>query len=783
MRHRLLPEICSGARRFCTLPRRILGLLVLSGFLLVVAMPFTEPGEPLPVTTVLVWSRRRRKIRRRTLKWLRPRHLCCAMRVCRDGIVLSLLTVVNMVADCGQCSAAITVVLMLLRESLHAVCMARGDVRLLGGLVAMDRLFRVTVVTGLWFAVGHLVCPVGSQLLGLVGGSLSGPSQAAVRVEGKRVVISITGPAVLAFDMEGEGDERLAMVLCRLLRSPEHKHLLTHQVVADAFGKNDRRDCHNHFRQFLRECGSLARMVINGQRGRSRYLHPEVEKRIAWFWERNPLATWEETHDWLVRQQFPAEVTAPPVEKIRQLHGLEGNLLVMRNAVLRLLRRTAGGAIVHSEYRFRRLLEVVDEQALLLKDAGIQPPPVPAILGTNRKPVSDGVATRTGLALLRAVKTLFAPPTPEEDEALAASVGSSHVADLHYGVLYCMLQLSISQVAGLVDRSKSAVYRGLVRFAQVVEQLDPFPAHMRFSGVLALDEKWVKIPKSFTEEQRGDGKKWRYVFFAVDAVTGDILHIDVFDSSKAGNIRVFLAAVRAKGILPRAVVTDMLASYENAIRETFGERVVHHYCLFHHLQAVRHRLRDMCGNNWKSKPLLKELVEKVDHVYKCKDRRTARRRLARVVAMRDELARKHPEALCVLDIIQKRFPMVVNALGSDDLCTTNNITERTIKAFNRHYRGMAGFESIETARIQARLFRFFYRLTPMAKAVCKEDRGKCPLERAGWDLTGIPIADYVTGFARGWDQDGPDWLVQQEQPGTTSNRPSASPPQPVAMAA
>lgn len=782
MRPRLLPDIYSGARRFWTFPRRILGLLVLSGFLLVVAVPFREPGEPLTVSSVLVWSHRQRKIRRRRLKWLGPRHLCFAIRVCRDGTVLSMLAVMNLVADCGQCSAVIAVVLMLLRESLHAVGMARGDVRWLKILVPVERAFRVAVVAGLWFAAGHLVCPAGSELAGLAGGSMSGRSEATVRVEGNHVVISTTGPAVLAFDIHCEDDERLVMVLCRLLCSPEGKHLLTHQVVADAFGKNDRRDCHNHFQQFRREGNSLAKMVIHGQRGRPRHFHLEVEMLLASFWERNPLVTWEETYEWLSGQPLPAGVRLPSEERLKKMTTLRGNLLTMRSAIQRLLRRAAGGAMVHPEYRFRRLLEVVDEQARLLKDAGIQGPSVPAILADNREPVQDDVRSRTGRALLQAVKTLFAVPAPEDDEALAASVGTSNMADLHYAVLYCMLQLSISQVAGLVDKSKSVVYRGLVRFAGVVEQLDPFPAHARFSGVLALDEKWVKIPKSFAKEQRDQGKKWRYVFFAVDAITGDILHIDVFDSSKADNIRVFLAAVRAKGIRPRAVVTDMLASYENIIRETFGERVVHHYCLFHHLQAVRHRLRDKCGNNWKSKPLLRELVQKVDRIYKCKDRRTAKRRLARVVAMRDKLARRHPEALSVLGIIQERFPMVANALGRDDISATNNLTERTIKAFNRHYRGMAGFEAIETARIQARLFRFFYRLTPMPEAVRPEDRGKCPLERAGWNLAGIPIADYVTGFARGWDRDGPDWLALQRQPATRPTEPS-EPLQPVAVVA
>ena len=61
------------------------------------------------------------------------------------------------------------------------------------------------------------------------------------------------------------------------------------------------------------------------------------------------------------------------------------------------------------------------------------------------------------------------------------------------------------------------VYRGLVALEQALSQLDPFPAATRFSGVLGIDEKWVKIPKSFSDKERAEGKKWRYAFFAVDA--------------------------------------------------------------------------------------------------------------------------------------------------------------------------------------------------------------------------------------------------------------------------
>jgi len=61
--------------------------------------------------------------------------------------------------------------------------------------------------------------------------------------------------------------------------------------------------------------------------------------------------------------------------------------------------------------------------------------------------------------------------------------------------------------------------------------------------------------------------------------SGDLLHVDVFEASNGESVRAFLVAVRARGIRPKAVVTDMLGAYDDAIRETFGKRVVHHFCL------------------------------------------------------------------------------------------------------------------------------------------------------------------------------------------------------------
>jgi hypothetical protein len=75
-------------------------------------------------------------------------------------------------------------------------------------------------------------------------------------------------------------------------------------------------------------------------------------------------------------------------------------------------------------------------------------------------------------------------------------------------------------------------------------------------------------------------------------------------------------------------------------------------------------------------------------------------------------------------------------------------------------------------------------MTSMADAVLPEHRGLCPLERAGWQLTGIPLPDYIRRFTQAWKADGPDFFAATEaKPPGNSKTPSAAqptgPPSPV----
>jgi transposase IS66 family protein len=782
----------------------------------VVLPDWSQPGAAVRVQVFALRRRRRGRRRRRT--WLerrcRRRGRCrCRRRRrrrargrCRcpgeraglrggwsarlgwDLARWALVAAVNEAAGTGLAATVVVGVVLLLREGALVAGLRWGSLQVLRWLPALDRLARLAVF-------GALMWPLVAGAAGSddsASGSLNSvltpvvlaEDPVTVEVEHGRARLLIRGPVVLELPVQTDEDERLAMVLCRLLVDDRGKAVLTHQAIATAFGKKSRQCCQNHLQDFVRAGASLTQMVLRGRAGRPSRLHPLVLEAVARHWERSPLASLDETCQWLAAQKLPASTPLPDTEQLRATRRIEGNLILMRNATRRRLERSKGGVAVRPELLVERLLEVVDQQAQQLRDAGLATPSMPGLIEAALGDESPAPRrpSRTGRALMTTLQALTTPPSAEQDEELCAAIGASALSPLHFGALYCLLQLSIGQVAALVGRSKSVVYRGLLTLARTVEALDPFPAATGFSGVLGLDEKWLRIPKSYSAEQRKEGKRWRYAHFAVDALTGDLLHIDAFDTASADAVRVFLSGLRAKGIRPKVVVTDMLAAYGRAITETFGPGVRHHYCLFHHLQAVRHRLRDKCGIDWKTRPLLRRLVKLVDHVYDCRDPRTAKKRLGKVLALREDLALNHPEVLPLLDTIEERFPMVANAIGREDVPTTNNVTERTIKAFTRHYKNMAGLESIETARVQLRLFRFFYRLRPMREAARVADRGKSPLERAGWHLRGIPIADYVRRFTEVFAAEGPELFSPLRAP-PRGVPPSVEKPEGLATAA
>jgi transposase-like protein len=308
--------------------------------------------------------------------------------------------------------------------------------------------------------------------------------------------------------------------------------------------------------------------------------------------------------------------------------------------------------------------------------------------------------------------------------------------------LYVQGLASFETVGRILGRCRSGVYYWVQRFGQMAREISAEILPPRSSGAIGVDEKWVAIPKSFSKEERRNGKKWRFLYFAVDLNTYDVLHADLFEDNGKDSTRTFLYQLRCLGYHPGVIVTDGLASYIKAITEVFGCRIKHVLCRFHFLQNLHKHIHDAFGAKNKKLFKAKWLHENVGGLFKHKnkatvrDRRTIIKRVEVIMEQREELLAYNPNLKTFFDALQRDLPRVLPAVDDPTIPPTNNATENFIRFFNQHYKTMAGFESMKTARSYVALFVLFYRLRPFAEG---EFAGHCPAELAGHDLSHIPL--------------------------------------------
>ncbi|MBC8252822.1 MAG: DDE-type integrase/transposase/recombinase [Ardenticatenia bacterium] len=202
---------------------------------------------------------------------------------------------------------------------------------------------------------------------------------------------------------------------------------------------------------------------------------------------------------------------------------------------------------------------------------------------------------------------------------------------------------------------------------------------VRFSGVVGIDEKWVQVPD---KAPRGSGRtkapkprRWMYVYLAVDAYTYDLLHIALYARNSAHSTRAFLLALKAKGYQPKVIVTDLRSEYGPAIAEVF-EQARHHECIFHALQWAHRQLKETYGTDYaQTRPDVVQLKERIDATFQAKTRRTAEKRYAKVMALRERYVAQTPKVDSVFDSLERHWPKLVNGIESTIVPRTNNATE------------------------------------------------------------------------------------------------------------
>jgi len=271
---------------------------------------------------------------------------------------------------------------------------------------------------------------------------------------------------------------------------------------------------------------------------------------------------------------------------------------------------------------------------------------------------------------------------------------------------------------------------------------------VKSSGVVGVDEKYVLVPKN--DKPAGDMRRWMYVYLAVDVWTYDLLHIAIYPYNDQHSAKAFLLALRTKGYHPRVIVTDLRQDYGPLIAQVFPQ-AVHHECIFHALQNVQQHVKAVYGANYTQEhPEAELLKQQIYAIFDTHSGSIAEQRYQQVLALKTPYLQATPASAEIFDFLERHWPKLVNAIGSDTIPTTNNTVELVIRRFDQHYQNFCGFDNIESTQRYLGVFEKVYRFTPFSQDAQPRIRGKSPLQLAGYDVAQLPMTAICAGLCIDW---------------------------------
>ncbi len=309
--------------------------------------------------------------------------------------------------------------------------------------------------------------------------------------------------------------------------------------------------------------------------------------------------------------------------------------------------------------------------------------------------------------------------------------------------VYHNLLSTYRRSARLLGVKAPTLYRWLVSLSHFALTLTAFLGVIRTSGVIGLDDKWVKVcsPSARPPHARRRAT-WRYAYFAVDVYSYDLLALELYPQHNDHAVRLFLLQLKAQGIRPRVIVTDLDPAYDRILPHIFP-RAVHHECIFHALHNALRQLTEVYGRHYyETVPAAAHLHDCIVKLFRPRTKKTVRKRFAQFLALRPSYVDHTPQVACVFDSLQRHFPKLINAIDNPLIPRTNNAVELVIRRFDQHYQSMCGFDSFASARIHLRLFALVYRFTPFADDNPSPLRGLSPLQIAGYPLDSLPLSRF-----------------------------------------
>lgn len=503
-------------------------------------------------------------------------------------------------------------------------------------------------------------------------------------------------------------NRRGLMVFLRCLRSADGRALMTYEEIARQLGYADRRNVHNFWMEF-EVCGEDLEAFLR----RRKKVDEEVVSLCEEIWKAHPLWSVGQVHE-EVSRRFPEKGAELSEQNIRTAGHQVGFL-----GVQQALRRQLAQGQVHYQESFllQALWELADKGAKMQAQAAGEGMPIPEVL----EAVGPQAACQEDLppAKAEAVEMLSAcllegQPSPGALARLWEGVTGRVMLAF---VLY-FHGLSLEVIGGFFGVHKTTVMRWMEPLAHLPWQGLLQKGRRYFSGVVAVDEKWIKV----------EGVWW-YLFAAVDSVSGFPLHVALLPSNSQAYCRLFLLQLKALGYVPRVIITDGWDAYAGAIAAVFPN-AQHLLCRFHALAAAFRRLKEAI-KDWKERSVWAERLKKLFHT--C-SKRTVTRRIKKLQAQAQGTPAKG-----VIDRLFAKLPKLLPAVGSTFRPSTANAAERFLGAFDRFYRLKGPFQNPASAEKHIRLFLLGYVFHAFSCQAQQDKQGLCPLQLAGYSVADIPL--------------------------------------------
>jgi transposase-like protein len=573
---------------------------------------------------------------------------------------------------------------------------------------------------GLWIVVAQAteaVCQIPPMLAQI--------PMVVIYKEEDKYKIEINGPIEFSINAESLIDRDILIAFLNECRTPEGKKVIVQQALAEALGLKDRREIDNRMQRY-RKSGNSMKGIVRPYFTRASVLTQEVKEAIVKFWSKNWFAKEREVFDHLKAIglfKSDAKFNATTIK-----NAVSEEFLKLR---AHLKKSFEQGLISYKKDELvAQLFELIESQSKILKENNLLPK-VEEIEIESLKTFSSTNSLKKELKetlRIKNIKEHLMNPLHQSQDLLL----SKPLQAIKY---YMYFSSSYGRVAQFLKVSKSSVFYWVHSFSLFLKVTYLFPPQC--SGTVGFDAKWVKIKKTHSKGKQKKGTEWGFVYIAIDCHTLDLLHSQIFLHEDYNCTKLFLLQLKNKGFSPKAIITDMHVAYPKAIKEVFP-KAQHAICIFHLLQAAQRNIKEVFGKGYMKNKEVVALKKEIYKLFDAKDKRTVIKRMESFMAKRNHFVSLNPKAGKIFDSIERHFSQALLSIGNPTIPHTNNAVERVNRRFNQHYKNMACFESMRTARAYLTLFAFFYRITPFYEAKDKRIKGMAPIQIAGIDIENIP---------------------------------------------